>query len=375
MNRRHFLATSIATLTTAALSPSLFSQDAAPKNPALREKAQIAIEKGLGFLENAQKPEGFWSSTDYPGLTALVIQAFISAPEGKHRGAEPVKKGLKFIRDNVKPDGGIYSKGMGNYNTAVAMTALLLAGEPGDQPLIEGARRFLIGAQTKNSATPSGDGGFGYESGDSGRMSRPDLDNTVFTLEALALYREANRAKERSGDKDLNWQAAIEFVTRCQNLPATNKEKWASNDAAEKGGFTYTPGGDDKGTHSYGTMTYAGLLSLSYAEVKADDERVKAAVEWLTRHYTLEENPGQGQQGLYYYYLVMAKGLTAAGLETLPKKDGTSANWREELANKLFSLQKPDGSWANDNGRWMEKDPVLATSYTVLALNLLSGRL
>jgi squalene-hopene/tetraprenyl-beta-curcumene cyclase len=69
-----------------------------------------------------------------------------------------------------------------------------------------------------------------------------------------------------------------------------------------KGGFTYTPIADDKGTHCYGTMTYAGLLSLIYAEVKADDERVKAAVDWLSRHFTIDENPGQGAQGFYYYY-------------------------------------------------------------------------
>jgi squalene-hopene/tetraprenyl-beta-curcumene cyclase len=104
-------------------------------------------------------------------------------------------------------------------------------------------------------------------------------------------------------------------------------------------------------------MTYSGLLSLVHAEVDAGDERVQAAVEWLARHYSLDENPGQGQQGLYYYYLVMAKALTAAGLDTLPKQDGSRVNWRQDLARKLLTLQKADGSWANDSGRWMEKDP------------------
>jgi squalene-hopene/tetraprenyl-beta-curcumene cyclase len=55
--------------------------------------------------------------------------------------------------------------------------------------------------------------------------------------------------------------------------------------------------GDDKGTHSYGTMTYAGLLSLIYADVKKNDPRVQAAVDWLSRHYTLEEIRARANRG------------------------------------------------------------------------------
>ena len=42
-------------------------------------------------------------------------------------------------------------------------------------------------------------------------------------------------------------------------------------------------------------MTYAGLKSFLYAGVGKDDPRVKAAIGWVRRHYTLSENPGQGQ--------------------------------------------------------------------------------
>jgi squalene cyclase len=34
----------------------------------------------------------------------------------------------------------------------------------------------------------------------------------------------------------------------------------------------------------------------------------------------------------------------------------------------LEKQQKPDGSWASENGRWMEKDPNLVTTYCLLAL-------
>lgn len=370
MHRRRFLTTSAACVLGVAFEQRTWAQGI-PKSPALRAKVGGAIEKGLAFLTKAQKPGGFWSSQDYPGLTGLVVQAFATAPGGKHKDSPAVRDGMKFIRDSAKADGGIYNKGMGNYNTSIALTTLLRVGEARDERLIEGARSYLISAQAANSADPASDGGFGYEAGGSGRMSKPDMDNTVFAIEALALYRETHKAKERPGDKDLNWQAAIDFIARCQNLPATNKEKWASDAPAEKGGFVYSPGGDRDGTHSYGSMSYAGLLSLLHAEVKKDDERVKAAVEWLSRRFSVDENPGQGAQGLYYYFFVMAKALAAAGITELQTAEGKKVNWREALANKLLSLQKPDGSWASDNARWMEKDPVLVTTYVVLSLKVL----
>jgi squalene-hopene/tetraprenyl-beta-curcumene cyclase len=51
--------------------------------------------------------------------------------------------------------------------------------------------------------------------------------------------------------------------------------------------------------------------------------------------------------------------------------DGKKVDWRHELRAKILSLQKPDGSWANDTPRWMETDPVLVTSYCLLALESL----
>lgn len=372
MNRRRFLATSIATCSIQYFPFRLGAET--PGNsldPALRAKITAAVQKGLDFLKKAQKPEGFWSSADFPGLSSLAIQAFIGSTDPNHRKADAVQSGLEFVRKSAKPDGGIYNKGLANYNTSIAMATLILAGDQKDKQLIESGRKFLIGAQRKNSDLSHENGGFSYEASGTGPQSRPDMDNTVYSIEALALHRQMQARSEAPGQADLNWKAAIEFVTRCQNLKATNSESWASDEPAEKGGFTYTPRGDEKGTHSYGTMTYAGLLSLVHAEVGKDDPRVKAAIDWLSRHYTLEENPGQGQQGLYYYYFVMAKGLTAAGVDSLSKADGKAVNWRTELGEKLLSLQKPDGSWANENGRWMEKDPVLVTSYVLIALNTL----
>jgi squalene-hopene/tetraprenyl-beta-curcumene cyclase len=116
-------------------------------------------------------------------------------------------------------------------------------------------------------------------------------------------------------------------------------------------------------------MTYAGLKSMIYAGVSRDDPRVKAAFEWIRKHYTLEENPGMGAQGLYYYYHTFAKALATLGEAKLVDANGQSHDWRADLAQHLIAAQKPDGSWINDNPRWLEGDPNLATAYALLALS------
>ena len=115
-------------------------------------------------------------------------------------------------------------------------------------------------------------------------------------------------------------------------------------------------------------MTYAGLKSMIYAGVDKDDERVKAAVAWLAKHYDTKQNPGMGETGLYYYYQTVAKALDAYGEEKFVTADGKQHDWRTEFTDQLISLQKDNGSWVNDAERWMEGDPNLVTGYTLLAL-------
>ena len=110
-------------------------------------------------------------------------------------------------------------------------------------------------------------------------------------------------------------------------------------------------------------MTYTGLKSMIYAGVKADDPRVKAAVGWVKKHYTLDANPGMpnGQQGLYYYYNTFSKALAAIGMDVITDDQGKAHNWRHDLLEALAKRQKDNGSWVNSADRWMEGDPNLVT--------------
>ena len=383
---------SIAIVITAALIVGAAAQDGPilkdQKNLSLRNEVQLAIDRGLAFLKSQQKEDGSWSNPEHPALTALATIAFQRAPGGENTKNPPafLLKSYDFIRANAKPDGGIYAKGLSNYNTAVTMTALLSTGNPKDEPLIESARKFVAGQQASNMAKPELNGGFGYgPTGASPKRQHPDLDNTLISLEALRAYETMRPRAELASLKDLNWKAAADFISRCQNLAETNKEAWVSTDTADIGGFIYYPGFSNAGEkdlgngkkawRSYGTMTYAGMLSLLYADVKKDDVRVKAALDWLSKNYTLAENPGMEKQGYYYYLHLATKGLAAAGVKELETGDGKKVDWKRDIATKLLSLQKGDGQWVNDVGRWMETDPVLVTSYGVLALELIYNQL
>ena len=387
MKRRQFLATSIAFTLTAAASRA--ANEPLPKdgkNLSFRNEIKDSLDRGLAWLRTQQNADGsFGKDTVHPALSALPLVAFQREPTGRFSAADFVGKGYAYLRGFTQPDGGIYSKeaGLANYNTSVCLLALAGANEPKDLDVLLKARAYVVGQQAGGMAKPETDGGIGYgTTGTSPKRGHPDLDNTVVALEALRATKHL--VADRPGAKDLNWNAAIAFVSRCQNLPSHNKEKWASGDPANKGGFIYYPGssnagevsleGGGKALRSYGSMSYAGLLSFIYADVKKDDPRVLAAVGWLNRNYTLAENPGLEQQGYFYYLHLMAKGLTAAGITEL-EIGGKKSDWRRDLAMRLMKLQQQDGSWINESPRWKENNPVLVTAYCTLTLEILYGQL
>ena len=180
-----------------------------------------------------------------------------------------------------------------------------------------------------------------------------------------------------NGPDDPAVKKALIFVSRCQNLETEHNTTPFSTKNPD-GGFYYTiaAGGesmagktDEGGLRSYGSMTYAGLKSMIYAGVGPDDPRVKAATAWIKKNYSLTENPGMQDAGLYYYYHTFSKALDAAKLDVFNSADGKPHNWRRELVEELSRRQRPDGSWSNENPRWMEGDANLATGYALLTLS------
>ena len=351
-----------------------FAQTADTVDISIMHEATRAIERGIQYLRTNRQDNGSWSH--YPAITALVVAAMLESPGDIVTDGDPdVARGLEFILANVQPDGGIYTQDpMRSYNTSIALRTLVIADNPAYATVITNARNYLLSLQAdERSGYATSDslyGGIGY-----GNDERPDLSNLQIALEALAMseqYEQVAESDMLKADGALPtvnsrpyYEKAIIFLTNTQNLQATNPHSWAGDD----GGFMYFPGESKAGgLRSYGSMTYAGLKSFIYAKLDKSDERVQAAYQWILQNYDVKENPGNGTDGLYYYYHTMSKALNIYGVNFIQSPDGTSNNWREDLIVHLVSAQKEDGSWVNDNPRWWEENRDLVTAYTILAL-------
>jgi squalene-hopene/tetraprenyl-beta-curcumene cyclase len=349
----------------------------------LQIEMKQAIARGNAWLAAQQKEGGHWDDAGLPAFTALALTAAVRDPALDPKAPLPahLDRGFQWLLQQQKEDGGIYNKGLSSYNTATSVTALTAANREIFEPAIVKGRKHLIDQQwdigQKGETDNPNDGGIGYGS----KNDRSDMSNTYLAIEALALSKKVIEDGKHGQQPDLDWDAAVTFLSRCQNLEATNDQEHASDDPKNKGGFFYGPqetkAGEDKlpdgrtALRSYGSISYAGLLSLIYAKLGPDDPRVTAVKEWLGRNYTLDENPGMGAEGLYYYYQTMAKALSAANIDKLQLADGKQVDWRADLAGALLAKQRENGSWANANGRWMESNPVLVTAYCVMSLEQL----
>ena len=366
VDRRAFL-TTLAALGGAGVLRSLPALAADKVGPDAKLLKSVR-EKGVNFLKTTQSEDGSWTSATQPGVTAMACFGLVSA--GVKVDDPTLQKGLKHLLGYLQKDGGIYHPETSHKNYETSLTLLALAGANSDgryTAQIKDAEKFLKALQWDETEGADKShpnfGGAGY-----GKSNRPDLSNTMFLLEAL------KAAGVKADDPAM--KNALVFVSRCQNLESEfNTTEFAAK--VNDGGFYYTPaaGGAsmagknaDGGLRSYASMTYAGLKSMLYAGLTKDDKRVKAALNWLRKYYSVDQNPGLDQQGLYYYYHTFARSLTTLDEDLFEDVKGDKHDWRRELTDALAKRQRENGSWVNAADRWLEGDPNLTTAYSLMAL-------
>jgi squalene-hopene/tetraprenyl-beta-curcumene cyclase len=387
-----------------------------------REMAARAVE----WLRAQQDESGGWSvnprGPDMPAVTGLVL---IGMLDHGLDGTDPaVAAGARYILSFAQDDGGIYDRILPSYNTAICLSALARLGRPAEDPPRSGgvpgerapdggdpdprreilahiaaAQGFIRGLQYSEVAREDRAdevmrvgpahpfyGGIGY-----GRHGRPDNSNLTLAIEAM---RESGVPAD-----DPFLRRALVFLQRTQMDDRFNDMPYA--EGSRQGGFIYSTSvnTDEIGVgqsfagevekslddgrrvsrlRAYGSMTYAGFKSYAWAELDREDPRVLAAWEWIRRNYTVRENPGVGDDGLYYYYMTFAKALDAWGepaVEAILADGRTEGrDWKRDLVARLAELQNEDGSFRSVHDRWMEADPVLITAYAVIALQRAAGK-
>ncbi|VTT98137.1 Prenyltransferase/squalene oxidase OS=Isosphaera pallida (strain ATCC 43644 / DSM 9630 / IS1B) GN=Isop_2195 PE=4 SV=1: Prenyltrans_2: Prenyltrans_1 [Gemmataceae bacterium] len=357
-----------------ALLPAGRSQDRAAPD------ARAIAAKAAEFLKKTQNENGSWGKEPQSrGLTGVIVTGLIRT--GTRPADAPVAKGVKYIESLVNEKSGHIAGDdakatLVNYTTSINIMALNAAGKDDKyKAVIANAAKYLKEYQWDDARGKKEDSDYFGGAGYAGDKSRPDLSNTAFFLEAL---KEAGVSKD-----DPAFKKALVFVGRCQNLKSEhNTAPWAEKN--NDGSFVYTGanGGENRRTDGegvktdmggYGSMTYAGIKSMVYCGVGRDDPRMKKALEWVAKNYTLDANPGMpeanSQRGLFYYYHTFAKCMSALGDDTFTDAKGVKHDWRADLLAALAKRQRPDGSFVNETDRWMEGDPNLVTGYALMALS------
>ena len=376
---------------------------AGPEGAPKKADIEGSVAKGVRWLR-AQSKDGVFTVTvqdqvvPHAGYTALALGAIAASLPVDARAADPlVRSATAFLLKAQREDGGIGEAGAGsydNYFTSATLMALAAVNDPATAAAREKMKGFLLTLQRKEEGRLKG--GFGYNT-----AKGADLSNAQFAIAAL-------RAAGLPEDHEAMVKARA-FLARVQNRSENEENKDASYDLEEKGigivkvvpgndgSAGYEPGVSKAGleklpdgtyvARGYGSMTYALLKCYLLAGVPKEDERVQAAVKWLAKNYTWDENPGFTKSaedpkqkeapywGLFYYYMTAAKALQLAGIGKLETPSGPR-DWRADLAQAILSRQQADGSWRNEKSpRWEEGDPLLTTSYAVIALeDILAGK-
>ncbi len=380
-----WMATALVCLCALSAHAQRMSDDHRTRGEAVAERLEAYL------LSQQDQPSGGWrvnpQGVSFPAITGLVLNGLLLDPNADQSNPA-IASAARYLIGWQQPDGGIYDKVLPSYNTSCAISALAHIDTPEARKAVKEATEFLLGLQWQEPGeTPPGPGaepvdrshpyygGVGY-----GQHSRPDASNVSFFLQALddAGYEHDAPAVQR----------ALVFLSRVQMDGRVNDMAYA--DGSSQGGFIYSTGTDgdtagqgeskagmieetlDDGTtisrlRAYGSMTYAGFKSFAYAKLADDDVRVESARRWIAAHYTLDENPGLGMAGFYYYILVFGRAMDAWGEPVVSTPEGEE-RWAEDLIDRLEALQNDDGSMRSLDDRWMESDPVLISAYSLIAL-------
>lgn len=384
INKFAFAATIVSTLVS--LAP------AGPISGEHQRKADLVAHRAMQYLESRQNPITLGFDDDpevqtLPAITGLVINGFMLDP-GVDERHPVVATATRYILKHQQPDGGFYKDMLPTYNTAICLSALSMVNRPEALEAMLKGQAYLKTLQYGdfNNANPNDPGfddaidinhpyygGVGY-----GKHGRPDLSNLSFFMQALH--------DTGVSTNDAAYQRALVFLSRVQMSDEINEMPYA--DDSEQGGFIYATvpniesvdgeaGQSQAGTtietteagteivrlRAYGSMTYAGFKSLLFADLDPDDARVTEAMEWIEQNYTIEENPGLGMQGYYYYLCTMARALDEAGIDEI-----NGHNWREEMIDKLHELQFVSGAFKVFESRWMENNDILIAAYALIAI-------
>ena len=302
---------------------------------------------GVRFLLNEQLSNGGWSDFEESaptGMTSLVTLALLTA--GESPDSEPIRRALEYLRkfDPGRLD-SVYSVSL--------QTMVFAAAKPREDIIrIQSNVDWLQEAQIVPGDHALWPGSWSYKMS---KSERGDGSNAQYALLALNAAAEAGvRVRPEV------WKRARDYWSKHQ-LP--------------DGSWSYTPDGSN---NSSASMTCAGVSSLVITGLKrfrgaerlvgdrgveecgrgGSDPNLAAGINWLSTHFSVDQNFGSGRQWKYYYLYGLERtgrlsGVRFFGEPRLVSRGGRGTGPRPG--------QAPGGFWRRHPVRGAS--PTISTSF------------
>ncbi len=309
----------------------------------LEKRSGAAIDKGVAYLLEEQKPDGSWSGQD--GNTALALLALHRS--GLRPGHKRFDRGFRWLMRSRKDVDKTYETSL-----RIMLLADVNPKKHGDA--IRKLALRLVMSQCEN-------GQWTYKAIHGKVKKQGDNSNTQFALLALWYARLAGATVHPA-----IWNRSGRHFRATQN---------------PDGGWGYS---HNQRRDSYGSMTAGGLMSMTVItaarsigkvdlEALQANEHIAKGRAWLARELLAAKNPGVekafGKQGARkagakkrtdYFPLYWLWSLERAG-RLLELTNFGEHDWYAEGAEHLVDTQR-------DDGRWVGSVPVRATSFALLFL-------
>lgn len=304
------------------------------------EDVRRAIQRGIGFLKNQQKPDGSWppiTTAQFGGMTSLCTLALLESGvpvEDPH-----VQRALKWLRD--QPKGHIQS------TYAVSLQTMVFAKAEPQRDLLLIQRNV---ERLQNTQLPNG--GWAYPDGNG------DPSNSQFALLALHAAEQVG-ATVRPGI----WEKARSYWTSLQNPDGS----WGYGPRVPGTGSMTCAGISsmiiiNDSVHRESAKVEGNTIECCLPQIETEDQ-MSRGLQWLTRNFSVRTNPDYPGGFYSFYYLY---GLERVGRLTAHRFIGQH-DWYREGADHLVNrgILQTD-YWA---GKGIEQNNSIATSFALLFLS------
>jgi hypothetical protein len=338
----------------------------------LAPHVDFAVSRGVSYLYTRQRDDGSFRSegayADEAGVTALSLLALKAAGESGFN--ERIRKGYDWLtKQNIT----------GTYSLSLRAAALSQLADASKNPQLRKDVQRLIAMQIDRGPHR----GLYTYSAPRGEFSFGDLSNSQYGVLGVWYAAEAGIEVPRG-----YWQRVEDAWSLAQN---------------PDGGFPYRPGmtggAGGRGSGSYGSMTAAGIATLSITNdflhaslagtaagrIQARNSKsatgTQRALDWLNLNILVDRNPGLDvslsrvadledrrfpplnafSDGSYVHYMLF-------GYERVAEATGLTRfagrRWFDEGARYLIASQDGSGAWNNGS-----LGPTIDTAYAVLFLS------